>query len=334
VYGTVVAQKPLIITPDANSISVEFSALDYSAPERNLYSYRLEGFDRNWINTDYTRRLASYTNLPPGLYTLQIRGSNRNGVWAEKSLSIPVRVLPAWYQTWLFRIAIALAAILLVVVLVQARTARLSKAKLDLEALIALRTQELSKSTEQLRQSKIQLEEIAFLDALTGLPNRRLFTERFENFKASATRGNKTFALLLIDLDRFKYINDTYGHDAGDAVLLKTTERLIQATRAVDVVARLGGDEFAILLDSSEPEMSIRKVCERIMDSCMAPIVFGNQQFIVTMSIGAAIYGAHGSFQAELYKSADMALYEAKGGGRNTWRSYGQPSPQADRQIT
>jgi len=326
VYGTVTGQKPLIINPDANSIAVEFSSLDFTAPEQNRYSYRMEGFDRNWIETDYTRRLASYTNLPPGKYILQIRGTNRNGVWAEKSLSLPLKVLPAWYQTWLFRITMMLAIVLLIVLLVQVRTAYLSKAKLALEELVALRTQELYKSSEQLRQSKIQLEEIAFLDALTGLPNRRLFTERFENFKATSTRNNKNFALLLIDLDKFKYINDTYGHDAGDAVLVVTAERLIKATRAVDVVARLGGDEFAVLLDGSEPAMSIKVVCERIMAACQDPIVFANQQLIVSMSIGAAIYVEHGSFQAELYKSADMALYEAKGSGRNTWRCFGQPT--------
>ena len=326
VYGTITAQNPVLVRPEANSIAVEFSALDYTAPERNLYSYRLEGFDKYWTDTDYTRRLASYTNLPPGRYSLQVRGSNRNGVWTEKTLSIPVHVLPAWYQTWLFRISITLAGMLLVVLLVQARTAYLRKAKLELEELIALRTQELFKSTEQLRQSKIQLEEIAFLDALTGLPNRRLFSERFENFKAAATRDNKNFALLLIDLDKFKYINDNYGHDAGDAVLVATSERLLKATRAVDVVARLGGDEFAILLDGADPAISIKVVCERIMQSCLDPIVFSNQQFMVTMSIGAAIYLDHGSFQAELYKSADMALYEAKGSGRNTWRCYGHPA--------
>jgi diguanylate cyclase (GGDEF)-like protein len=252
-----------------------------------------------------------------------VRGSNRNGQWTEKSLNIAVHVLPAWYQTWAFRLSLAVALIGLVALLIQARTAYLRKATLELEELVAIRTRELSNSTEQLRQSKIQLEEIAFLDALTGLPNRRLFSERFENFKATSDRANRKFALLLIDLDKFKFINDTYGHDAGDAVLVATAERLMKSTRAVDVVARLGGDEFAVLLDGSEPMTSITAVCERMMMLSADPIVFGRHQFIVSLSIGGAIFGEHGNFQAELYKSADMALYEAKGSGRNTWRCYG-----------
>jgi diguanylate cyclase (GGDEF)-like protein len=318
---------PLMITPDANSLAVEFSALDFTSPERNHYAFRLDGFDKNWVDTDSSRRLASYNNLPPGTYTLHIRGSNRDGKWAEKTLNLPIKVLPAWYQTWLFRIALVLAAILLIIQLVHARTAYLVKTKLELEALVAKRTEELSQSTQELRrsteelhQSKLQLEEIAFLDALTGLPNRRLFAERFDNFSALANRNKEIFSLLLIDLDKFKYINDTFGHDAGDAVLIATAERLKLATRAVDVVARLGGDEFAILLVGSKPEQVIQTVCDRILEMALNPIPFGEQQFIVSMSIGAAIYGTHGNTQAELYKAADLALYDAKTSGRNAWR--------------
>ncbi len=189
----------------------------------------------------------------------------------------------------------------------------LRKAQMELEELV-------EKRTEELRQSKLQLEEIAFLDALTGLPNRRLFSQRFEHFIALVRRDRVQFALLLIDLDKFKAINDTYGHDAGDAVLLVIKDRLKQATRAVDVVARLGGDEFAILLDGSVPEESIQIVCERIINMCTYPIIFGQLQLFITVSIGAAIFGTHGTTQTTLYKTADLALYEAKGSGRNTWR--------------
>ncbi|MBY0238056.1 MAG: response regulator [Burkholderiaceae bacterium] len=101
-------KAPLTIRPDANSFAVEFSALDFSAPELNRYAYRLDGFDQDWIITDASRRLASYTNLAPGHYTLRVRGSNRAGVWTEQVLAINVEVLPAWYQTWWFRGAMAL----------------------------------------------------------------------------------------------------------------------------------------------------------------------------------------------------------------------------------
>ena len=102
------ASGQLTITPEANSFAVEFSALDFSAPELNRYAYRLEGFDKDWIVTDASRRLASYTNLAPGHYTLRVRGSNRAGVWTEQTLAIEVDVLPDWYQSWWFRGAMAL----------------------------------------------------------------------------------------------------------------------------------------------------------------------------------------------------------------------------------
>ncbi|MRV76102.1 response regulator [Duganella sp. FT92W] len=99
---------PLTVTQGANSFAVEFSALDFSAPELNRYAYRLDGFDNDWIVTDASRRLASYTNLAPGHYTLRVRGSNRAGIWTEQTLAIEVDVLPAWYQTWWFRSVMAL----------------------------------------------------------------------------------------------------------------------------------------------------------------------------------------------------------------------------------
>jgi diguanylate cyclase (GGDEF)-like protein len=156
-----------------------------------------------------------------------------------------------------------------------------------------------------------------------------MYAERFENFKAMSARGHSNFALLLVDLDKFKFINDTYGHDVGDAVLVETARRLIDSTRAVDVVARLGGDEFAILLDGSEPLMSVQTVCQRLIDLNSQPILFKQHQLRVSMSVGAAIYGIDGTDQTELYKSADLALYESKRQGRNTWRCFSDGAMQS-----
>ncbi|MFZ6815539.1 two-component regulator propeller domain-containing protein [Undibacterium sp. Rencai35W] len=133
----------VLVPPDTNSIAVEFSALDYSAPENNRYQYRLEGFDKDWITTDYSRRLASYTNLPPGNYRLLLRGSNRNGVWTENALELPIRVLPAWYQTYWFRTLLALACLAVVVAIVRRRTAYLRLRQSELENEVRQRTLEL-----------------------------------------------------------------------------------------------------------------------------------------------------------------------------------------------
>jgi signal transduction histidine kinase/ligand-binding sensor domain-containing protein len=150
------AQKMLIINADANRLAVEFAALDYSAPERNRYAYRLEGYDQDWVDTDASRRLAAYANLPPGDYRLHLRGSNRNGVWSSPELVLPIRVLPAWYQTWWLRLIAGLAVVAAVAGLVQGRTKYLRQRQRELEDLVAKRTTQLKeKQGELLQQAKI-----------------------------------------------------------------------------------------------------------------------------------------------------------------------------------
>jgi len=144
------AEPPLEILPKANSLTVEFAALDYSAPERNRYAYKLEGYDKEWVPTDSTRRLASYTNLPPGHYILHLRGSNRDGVWTEQSFDLPIRVMPAWYQTVWFRLALAVLALAAVWLLVRVRTSYLRQRQLILEQQVRQRTSELRLSNSQL----------------------------------------------------------------------------------------------------------------------------------------------------------------------------------------
>jgi ligand-binding sensor domain-containing protein/signal transduction histidine kinase len=148
---------PLAISPGANSLSVEFAALDYSAPDRNRYAYRLEGYEKSWVETDATRRLASYTNLPPGRYKLHLRGSNRDGVWSDKTLNIPIRVLPAWYQTVQFRMAMAALAVLGIWLLVRSRTEYLRHRQFVLENQVAERTAELKHSNNQLEARTTEL---------------------------------------------------------------------------------------------------------------------------------------------------------------------------------
>ncbi|MDB6161917.1 MAG: hypothetical protein JWO04_5623 [Gammaproteobacteria bacterium] len=307
--------NPLKITPSANSIAVEFSALDYSAPERNRYAYRLDGFDSAWVDTEASHRVAAYTNLPPGEYTLHLRGSNRDGVWSESVLSVPIHVLPAWYQTVLFRVALSLAALALVAALVQGRTMYLRRNQRDLERQVVERTAEL-------RESQRQLEQIAYNDTLTALPNRRMFTEEFRELIMLARLQNQRFALLLIDLDRFKQINDSLGHDAGDALLIEAAIRLQAAVRKSDCVARLGGDEFGVLVSQNPAATDIENICQRIIDNFVMPVPLHSAQVKSGASIGVAVFPDHGATLDSLYKSADLALYEAKRAGGNVWRWY------------
>lgn len=147
------------VSPDANSVTVEFAALDYGAPERNRYEYRLDGYDKTWLEADTGTRLASYTNLPPGRFKLLLRGSNHQGKWAEKELALPLQVLPTWYQTWWAHVAAFLMAFIAIVALVQVRTRTLRQRRDALAQVVETRTAELKeKNSELARLNELQAE--------------------------------------------------------------------------------------------------------------------------------------------------------------------------------
>ena len=317
----------LEIPPDSRRLRVEFSSLDYSAPERNLYAYRLRGFDADWIPSEALGRSATYTNVPPGNYTLELRGSNRDGVWSSP-LELSIHVLPAWYETVWFRASSLICGLLLIWGLVQARTAYLYRRQRELQNLVAERTAELEQRSLELRESQRQLEQIAYADPLTGLANRRLFEDEMRKWIKWIAREGGCFTLLLIDLDGFKRINDTLGHDAGDALLKVTAERLTKAIRETDQVARLGGDEFAIVLPKTCEFLSVEIVCRRILKILAEPVEFGETSMRISASIGASKCPNQGTTTDSLYKAADLALYEAKHSGRNTWRWCKQATAQ------
>jgi signal transduction histidine kinase/ligand-binding sensor domain-containing protein/CheY-like chemotaxis protein len=149
---------PLTLTPDAKGLEVEFAALDYSAPAQNRYRYRLEGFDERWIDADSTRRMAVYTSLPPGDYRLHIQGSNRNGQWSDSQLDLPVRVLPAWYESVWALIAYVAAGLLLAWAAVKWQVARLEKEKQHLEDQVFARTSHLERMNAIVRSINQQLQ--------------------------------------------------------------------------------------------------------------------------------------------------------------------------------
>ncbi len=309
------AGAPLVAKAGHNSLDVEFAALDYSAPEDNRYRYWLEGFDKGWIDTDATRRVAAYTNLPPGHYVLHLRGSNRAGVWSPLVLDLPLSVRPAWNQTWGFTAAIALAAILVLALVVRLRTMAMRKRAGMLAALVDRRTAEL-------RESQGVLEDLAYRDTLTGLANRRRFSETMTRLIDDAQHGGPAFALILIDLDHFKRVNDTLGHDAGDALLVIASERFSALVRETDHIARLGGDEFAIIIvRTDDPAGAAQALCRRLVASFASPIRFGAQTVPTSLSIGMAVFPDHGTTQTTLRKAADVALYQTKQAGRNGWQA-------------
>jgi diguanylate cyclase (GGDEF)-like protein len=176
------------------------------------------------------------------------------------------------------------------------------------------------KTAKTLQTAQEELEYFAYFDSLTSLANRRMFIEHLRRLITLSRRHGTRFALLLIDLDRFKQINDTLGHDAGDALLVEISARLRRAVRSGDKVARLGGDEFAVVLQNADNAEEIERICFRIADSFTNKVQFNGIQIATSTSVGVAVFPEDGDQEESLYKSADVALYEAKRSGRNTWR--------------
>lgn len=152
----------------------------------------------------------------------------------------------------------------------------------------------------------------AFHDALTGLPNRALFDNRLEQGLAHAKRQGWTLAVMFIDLDNFKQVNDDHGHDVGDEVLTTIAERLKQSTREDDTVCRHGGDEFLFLISGITEDGVILQIAEKIALSIQEPCHLTIGEFIIKPSIGIAIFRQDGNTAEELIKNADTAMYEAK----------------------
>jgi diguanylate cyclase (GGDEF)-like protein/PAS domain S-box-containing protein len=167
-----------------------------------------------------------------------------------------------------------------------------------------------------------RIRHIAHHDALTGLPNRMLLQDRLAQAIAYANRGGRRMWVLLIDLDRFKFVNDTLGHKAGDQLLRTIAGRLRAAVRETDTVARLSGDEFVAILCEHADEVLSPDVVDRIMASLAQPMTLEGKEFCVTCSIGVASYEADGTPADHLIEHADIAMYAAKKLGRNRWQFY------------
>src|SRR5579859_776849 len=307
---------PLEILPGMKAIEIHYTALSLRIPERVRFKYQLTGYDHDWVDPG-VRRVAYYTNLPPGKYSFRIIAANDDGLWNDQGASVDFVLKPHFYQTTLFYIACTLFAILLAIATNMRYTRLIRGRARKLSMLVEERTAELQESHRALAQ-------LAHFDALTSLPNRRMFAEDFRQMFAQTGDQEKRFSLLLIDFDRFKGINDTYGHDAGDAFLVEASKRLTIAVRGSDRVARMGGDEFAILLTGDHDEASIARICDRIVDLFNTAVDFRGTEILTSVSIGAAVFPEHGKTEDELYKSADLALYDAKRRGRNTWCWYCQ----------
>jgi len=174
-------------------------------------------------------------------------------------------------------------------------------------------------------QHREMYEQLAFQatsDPLTGLPNRRVFQDRLEQAILGAHRDEEKVAVLLIDLDRFKQVNDLLGHHVGDALLREVAQRAGGCLRKSDTLSRMGGDEFTVLLTPVESVDEAEKVLCQIAQALKAPLSILDHKIAVSASIGLSVYPDHGEDPATLVRNADLAMYHAKGRGKNGWHTY------------
>lgn len=172
------------------------------------------------------------------------------------------------------------------------------------------------------KEAEQRIEFLAHYDSLTKLPNRALFADRLGQELLAAHRSGKRAALMFLDLDKFKTINDTMGHLAGDQLLQSVAQRLLSCIRQTDTVCRQGGDEFLVLLTEVEAAEDVARVAHKIITAMSEPHLVSGSELIVTFSIGISLYPDHGQDGEEMIKHADAALYMAKESGRNNYKFY------------
>lgn len=172
------------------------------------------------------------------------------------------------------------------------------------------------------KKLKNSLKYLAHHDTLTSLPNRTLFNDRLEQGIKKAKRGDTSLAIMFIDLDNFKPVNDTFGHDAGDKLLIAVSESLKKSLRSEDTLARIGGDEFTIIIEKVDTVEDIANLANKLMDSLIEPIEIDSNVFSVSLSMGISLYPQDADNAADLLKYSDIAMYKAKENGKNNFKFY------------
>lgn len=310
-------------------IELHYAGLAYVMPQHIIYRTRLSGFDQHWVergNQPYTE----LTNLPPGTYQFEVIAAYPGGAWSPEPAALTIAIAPYLWQRTGFWISILLASILVIIALVRWRLYHLKLAAERLKQQIADKTTELQLKADHLQQSnqekselveQLRIQSEAFAqqarqDSLTGLANRRVFDENLSLEFKRAKRHQHSLCLVLIDIDHFKRVNDSWSHAIGDKVLIRVASCLQNQCRDTDTVSRWGGEEFALVLpETGLPE--VMQFCDRLRSQIrqldFSDVAAGLQ---ITISIGVA--DSSYCEQAEaLLSYADKALYLAKDQGRD-----------------
>jgi diguanylate cyclase (GGDEF)-like protein len=331
------ANVPVSASPDLISrvdlgyrdsvITFQFAALDFAGPSNVHYSYRLDGFDAGWVDAGNARQ-ATYTLLNAGDYVFRVRAANDGSRWTERASGVSLHVAPPpWASWWAWTSYVcSFCAVVFLLALAQHRRMKREVAYARrLKQEVDERTQELAERNRDMERANQRLHEISVSDSLTGLGNRRFLQEAMSVMASESARGMiSDCVLMIIDLDHLKPINDEYGHEGGDAVLVQVADILRREFRPTDLIGRWGGDEFVVVCRQTDLAAA-STLAERVRSS-VAKRIFRIGHGLAartSCSIGFApipfILGQARSFDWERSLSvADLGLYEAKQ-HRNHW---------------
>ena len=182
----------------------------------------------------------------------------------------------------------------------------------------------IARDITQRKESQERIQYLAHYDSLTGLPNRTLLADRMKIAIGNAARYSKRLALLFVDLDRFKLVNDSLGHEIGDKLLKVAAERMQSTIRHIDTISRLGGDEFIVLLSQIVAAEDAARVAEKLIAAVSQPYRIEEHELLLTASVGISIYPDSGTEANSLLRNADASMYSAKEAGRNRYRFYSE----------
>ncbi len=278
------------------------------------FLYRMVGVSDNWSSSEPGQFSTVYAGLRPGSYTFEVSALTSDGRRSLNTARLPIRVLPEWWQSRIVHLFLLLAGLLLVLMLIRWRERRFARIQEKLEQAVADRT-------EELRQANERLKHLAVTDELTELPNRRSILETARSQFSYARRKGDALSVAMIDVDRFKEVNDSYGHEAGDGALRIVVKAMRRVLRTPDVLGRHGGDEFLLLLPGTDLEGGIQ-ACGRIRESVEADTRKSDREEWRELSVSLGVTSLRDSDESvlELITRADEALYQAKAEGRNLVR--------------
>jgi diguanylate cyclase (GGDEF)-like protein len=303
----------VVLPPGSVPLSIRYTAMTLLNADRVRFRYQVEGISRDWMDVGRSRE-ASFPALPHGNYRMRVGASVDGQRWSELDNPFPIAVRPHYYQTpWFIALAVLITAGG-IFALFRLRTHSLRARHVAMERLVAQRTEELRLANEHLSR-------LSFIDALTGLANRRRFDEALEQEWRRASRSQTPLAVVMADIDSFKQYNDTLGHPEGDRCLATVADVFFQSVgRAGDLAARYGGEEFVVLMPGADHAAAmtfaegLRAHCEaRAIAHPASPV---GPLVTISCGVAACIPSEHVS-PASLVADADAALYRAKQSGRN-----------------